>query len=94
MIASRHSRANFSLSICVSIGYTPHMAAKDSGLRIRVERPLREAFLEACRTEDKPAAQVIREFMRDYIAGYHSDTDAVPTSARKGLPRDKKRYSR
>jgi len=40
---------------------------KDSGLRIRVERELREKFLALCREQDKPAAQVIREFMRDYI---------------------------
>ena len=41
---------------------------KDSGLRIRVERDLRERFLEICRQQDRPAAQVIREFMRAYIA--------------------------
>jgi len=40
---------------------------KDSGLRIRVERTLRDRFLEACRAQDKPAAQVIREFMRAYV---------------------------
>jgi Ribonuclease G/E len=40
---------------------------KDSGLRIRVQRDLRDRFLEVCRTQDKPAAQVIREFMRDYV---------------------------
>lgn len=40
---------------------------KDSGLRIRVERELREKFLALCREQDKPAAQVIREFMRDYL---------------------------
>jgi len=40
---------------------------KDSGLRIRVERELRDRFLEACRKEDRPAAQVLREFMRKYV---------------------------
>ncbi|MAL77664.1 MAG: hypothetical protein CMN55_00895 [Sneathiella sp.] len=40
---------------------------KDVGLRIRVQRELREQFLEACRKQDKPAAQVLREFMRAYI---------------------------
>lgn len=40
---------------------------KDVGLRIRVQRELREQFLEACRAQDKPAAQVLREFMRDYV---------------------------
>lgn len=41
---------------------------KDVGLRIRVQRELREQFLEVCRTQDKPAAQVLREFMRGYVA--------------------------
>lgn len=40
---------------------------KDVGLRIRIDRELRAAFLEACKAEDKPAAQVLREFMREYI---------------------------
>lgn len=46
------------------------LAMKDSGLRIRVERELREKFLALCREQDKPAAQVIREFMRDFIASH------------------------
>jgi len=40
---------------------------KDVGLRIRVQRELRDSFLEACRRQDIPAAQVIREFMREYV---------------------------
>ena len=47
------------------LGTLPDM--KDSGLRIRVEKELREKFLDICREQDKPAAQVIREFMRQYI---------------------------
>ncbi len=41
---------------------------KDVGLRIRVQRELREQFLEACKAQDKPAAQVLREFMREFVA--------------------------
>ena len=40
---------------------------KDAGLRIRVQRELRKSFLEACQAQDKPAAQVLREFMREYV---------------------------
>jgi hypothetical protein len=43
------------------------MKTKDAGLRIRIDRELREAFLAACRGKDKPAAQVLREFMRNYV---------------------------
>ena len=41
---------------------------KDSGFRIRIERDLRERFLEVCKEQDRPAAQIIREFMREYVA--------------------------
>lgn len=51
---------------------------KDSGLRIRVQRELRDRFLEACRAQDKPAAQVIREFMRAYV-DHHEGIPAGPT---------------
>ena len=43
---------------------------KDVGLRIRVQKELREQFLEVCRAQDKPAAQVIREFMREYVSAH------------------------
>jgi len=48
------------------------MMSKDTGLRIRVQRALREEFLNVCRAQDRPAAQVIREFMREYIARHKS----------------------
>ncbi len=52
------------------------MSNKDAGLRIRVERDLRDEFLEVCRAQDRPAAQVIREFMRRYIAEHRADAQA------------------
>lgn len=54
---------------------------KDSGLRIRVQRELREQFLEACRTQDKPAAQVLREFMREYVALHDAEMKSKSTDA-------------
>ena len=55
---------------------------KDVGLRIRVQRGLREEFLEVCRAQDKPAAQVLREFMREYVA-HKSASDLERTTAKK-----------
>jgi hypothetical protein len=55
------------------------MAGKDAGLRIRVERKLRDEFLEVCRAQDRPAAQVIREFMRRYV----SENEAAREAGRK-----------
>lgn len=49
---------------------------KDVGLRIRVQRELREQFLKVCRNQDKPAAQVIREFMRAYVEEHQVANDA------------------
>jgi len=40
---------------------------KDVGIRIRVEKELREAFVGACRSEDRRASQVLREFMQAYV---------------------------
>lgn len=58
---------------------------KDVGLRIRVQRELREQFVEACRAEDKPAAQVLRDFMRDFVAAHSAVVDQAskPPTAKK-----------
>ena len=42
------------------------MPAKDAGIRVRVEKRLREAFVEACRTQGLPASDVLRDFMHGY----------------------------
>jgi hypothetical protein len=63
---------------------------KDAGLRIRVQRELREAFLAACQAQDKPAAQVLREFMRAYVAE-HADKDGSDSTPQEGSPSNKKR---
>lgn len=42
------------------------MIVKDSGMRIRVEKELREAFVQACRAQDRAAADVLRDFMRAF----------------------------
>ena len=64
---------------CVSIGYT--RAMKDAGLRIRVQKDLRDKFVEACRRRDVPAAQVLREFMRGFVD--EDGAQAAPTRKSK-----------
>jgi hypothetical protein len=44
------------------------MSIKDSGMRIRVEKDLRDAFVQACRAQDRAAADVLRDFMRTFTA--------------------------
>ncbi len=41
--------------------------SKSANYRIRVEPDLHQEFLDACKSEDRPAAQVIREFMKGYV---------------------------
>ena len=43
------------------------MAKKDVAFKIRIDEKLRQEFVDICRAEDLPAAQVIRRFMRNYI---------------------------
>lgn len=45
---------------------------KDSGLRLRVERDLREEFMATCRAEGKTAAQVLRDCMRQFVERAHA----------------------
>jgi predicted transcriptional regulator len=61
---------------------------KDSGLRIRVQRDLRDRFLEVCRAQDKPAAQVLRQFMREYVErqeSAHGGPTETDKRRRRGL---------
>jgi hypothetical protein len=51
------------------------MGIKDTGVRIRVEKGLHDRFLEICRRQDTPAAQVLRQFMREYVAQHADGTD-------------------
>lgn len=67
---------------CVSIGYTYPAMRKDAGFRVRVESELRDQFLEVCREDEKPAAQVIREFMRQYVKEHKSRHGTARSRAR------------
>lgn len=59
---------------------------KDSGLRVRVEKELREEFVGTCRLQGKAAAEVLRDFMRSYVAqqsgGRQASLFVKPTAAR------------
>lgn len=55
---------------------------KDAGFRIRVERGLRAEFLEACRAADRPAAQVLRDFMRQYVEAHKAANRTIRKARR------------
>ena len=62
------------------------MSSKDVGLRIRVEKELREAFQGACLAENRKASEVLREFMQAFAdrhqGGLQPDMFTTP-AARK-----------
>ena len=65
------------------------MSTKDVGLRIRVERELREAFVLACVADQRKASDVLREFMLAYAkrnpsgkqTNLFGDKDVITTEA-------------
>ena len=42
-------------------------------MRIRVERELRDAFVQACQSQGLVAAEVLRNFMRSFAAKHSSE---------------------
>lgn len=62
------------------------MSPKDVGIRIRVEKELREAFQGACLAENRHASDVLREFMRSfadrYNGGVQSSLFITPTKTK------------
>jgi len=46
--------------------------SKSANYRIRVEPGLHRAFLDVCQQEDRPAAQVVREFMKAYVTQHQA----------------------
>jgi hypothetical protein len=42
------------------------MSTKDSGMRVRVEKEVRDAFVQACHARNRPASEVLRDFMRSF----------------------------
>ncbi len=49
------------------------MNTKDAGMRIRVERDLRDAFVQACQSQGLVAADVLRNYMRSFAAKHSSE---------------------
>jgi len=49
------------------------MNTKDAGMRIRVERELRDAFVQACQAQGLVASEVLRDFMRAFAAKHSTE---------------------
>lgn len=56
---------------------------KDAQFSFRVETPLREQFIQVCKAMDRPAGQVLRDYMREFVAQNNQRSlfeSAVPAS--------------
>ena len=47
----------------------------ESTFTLRVDEALKSAFADAAKAHDRTGAQLIRDFMRDYVAGQREATD-------------------
>lgn len=56
---------------------------KDAAIRIRVEPELRDEFTDACKQRHVPAAQVLREYMREFVRLHAKKTKAKTKLAAK-----------
>lgn len=55
---------------------------KETPMHFRVERDLKESFIQACRANDTTAARELRLFMRDYLKR-NGQVDAFSTGRKK-----------
>ena len=69
------------------------MTQKDAGMRIRIERDLRDGFVAACNSQGLVAAEVLRDFMRGF-AGKHSSEQRALFAAPPVAPRAPKRVAK
>ncbi|MGN6468936.1 MAG: CopG family ribbon-helix-helix protein [Rhizobiaceae bacterium] len=54
--------------------------AKEAVFTMKLDHELRDAFMAAAKSADRPASQIVREFMRDYV---QQDRDYVEFLRRK-----------
>jgi predicted transcriptional regulator len=54
--------------------------AKEAVFTMKLDHELRDAFMMAAKAADRPASQIVREFMRDYV---QQDRDYVEFLRRK-----------
>jgi hypothetical protein len=66
------------------------MSSKDVGIRIRVEKELREAFREACASENMLASDVLRQFMRNFAFKHDPGGQAKQFAGSRGEASDTK----
>lgn len=56
---------------------------KDVQFAFRCEAHLRSRFIQACKTQDRSAGQVLREFMRDFVSRTAPETQSAKSEYQK-----------
>ncbi|HGA2320453.1 TPA: hypothetical protein ACIRVE_005069 [Pseudomonas putida] len=54
---------------------------KETTMTIRIEPDLKDDFQTATKANHKPAAQILRDFMREYVAAHKNSSGAIPQHA-------------
>ncbi len=55
--------------------------AKDEVLPVRIDPELKAIFLKVAEMEDRPASQIVRELIRDYVKN-HAQLDLIEGKGR------------
>jgi hypothetical protein len=58
---------------------------KDVQFAFRVESSLRDQFVRACKTMDRPAGQVLRQFMREFVGDNIQASLFEPSEQKKSV---------
>ncbi|RMV56521.1 hypothetical protein ALP09_200065 [Pseudomonas amygdali pv. lachrymans] len=72
LAAKKMTKNSLKDTVAAHIVYPRWVMQESSGFRLRVEDQLRHEFITACRKQDQAAAQVLRAFMRDYVAKHYN----------------------
>ena len=67
---------------------------KDAGIRIRVEKELREAFVAVCQAADRRASDVLREFMQTHVERYQQGQGDLFAAGQEQQQRNQQESSR
>ena len=71
---------------------------KEAVFTIKLEADLRDAFMAEAQATHRPASQIVREFMRDFVqrqreardhdAWFRANVQEAPADPRPGIPHD------
>ena len=64
--------------------------AKEAVFTMKLEPELRDAFMAAAKRSDRPASQILRELMRDFVETHEEPNQEYWEFVRRGVERARK----